>query len=107
MVINVVIISNLLILLKESHARSIDRERHTVDFRGRGTASWNSSRNDWKSDLSGNRSQVATGSQAKMGKHDKQIQVIIEAIRQLMAQPPPKKRRIGFIVSEKAAKYGH
>jgi hypothetical protein len=44
--------------------------------------------------------------EGKVGKHDEQIQVIIEAIRQLMAPPPPKKRPIGFIVSEKAAKYG-
>jgi len=42
----------------------------------------------------------------KVGTHDEQIQVIFETIRQLMAPPPPKKRRIGFIVSEKAAKYG-
>lgn len=42
----------------------------------------------------------------RVGKHDEQIQVIINAIRQLMAPPSTSKRRIGFIVSEKTAKYG-
>ena len=44
--------------------------------------------------------------EGKIGTHDEQIQIIFEAIQQLMAPPSPKKRRIGFIVSEKAAKYG-
>jgi hypothetical protein len=43
--------------------------------------------------------------EGKIGKHDEQIQVIIDAIRQLMAPPPRKKSRIGFLVSERAAKY--
>lgn len=42
----------------------------------------------------------------KIGAHDEQIQVIFEAIRQLMTAPEPKKRRIGFLVSERAARYG-
>lgn len=42
----------------------------------------------------------------KVGKHDEQIQVIIDAIRQLMTPPEPKKRKIGFLVEEKAAAYG-
>ena len=41
----------------------------------------------------------------KIGTHDEQIQVILEAIRQLMAPPEPKKRKIGFLVEEKAAVY--
>jgi len=33
----------------------------------------------------------------KLGKHDKQIMVLVEAIKQLMdPKPPPKTRRIGF-----------
>ena len=33
----------------------------------------------------------------KLGDHDKQIMVLVEAIKQLMdPKPPPKKRRIGF-----------
>jgi hypothetical protein len=39
-------------------------------------------------------------------KYDAQFKVVFDAIRQLMAPPQPKNRRIGFIVSEKAAKYG-
>jgi hypothetical protein len=42
----------------------------------------------------------------KIGTHDEQIQLIFDAIRELMAPPTPKTRRIGFLVSEKAAKYG-
>ncbi|MBI2988457.1 MAG: ORF6N domain-containing protein [Deltaproteobacteria bacterium] len=41
----------------------------------------------------------------KIGAHDEQIQVIFEAIPQLMTLPEPKKRKIGFIVKERAAKY--
>jgi phage regulator Rha-like protein len=34
----------------------------------------------------------------RLGEHDHQIQVVFEAIRQLMAPPPaPKRRRIGFV----------
>jgi len=39
-------------------------------------------------------------------KYDAQFKVVFDAIRQLMALPEPKKRKIGFIVSERAAKYG-
>jgi hypothetical protein len=42
----------------------------------------------------------------KIGAHDEQIQVIFNAIRQLMAPSEPKKRKIGFLVEEKAASYG-
>lgn len=42
----------------------------------------------------------------KIGAHDEQIQAIFNAIRQLMAPPEPKKRKIGFLVEEKAAAYG-
>jgi DNA-binding transcriptional MerR regulator len=42
----------------------------------------------------------------KIGAHDEQIQVIFKAIRQLMAPSEPKKRKIGFLVEEKAASYG-
>ncbi len=41
----------------------------------------------------------------KVGAHDEQIQVIFEANRQLMTPPEPNKRKIGFIVKERAAKY--
>lgn len=40
-------------------------------------------------------------------KYDVQFKVVFEAIRQLMSPPEPKKRKIGFLVSERAAKYGH
>ena len=42
----------------------------------------------------------------KLGTHDEQIKTIFAAIRQLMAPPEAKKRKIGFLVEEKAALYG-
>jgi hypothetical protein len=42
----------------------------------------------------------------KVGTHDEQIQVIFDAIRQLMTPAEPKKRKIGFLVRERAARYG-
>ncbi|MBI2228349.1 MAG: hypothetical protein HYU46_04500 [Deltaproteobacteria bacterium] len=42
----------------------------------------------------------------KIGTHDEQIQAIFEAIRQLMTPPEKKRRKIGFRVEEKAARYG-
>lgn len=42
----------------------------------------------------------------RIGAHDQQIQAVFHAIRQLMTPPEPKKRKIGFLVKEGAAKYG-
>lgn len=42
----------------------------------------------------------------KFESHDVHIRSLFEAIRQLMAPPEPKKRRIGFLIEEKAARYG-
>jgi hypothetical protein len=39
-------------------------------------------------------------------KYDAQFKVVFDAIRQLMAPPELKKRKIGFLVEEKAARYG-
>jgi len=39
-------------------------------------------------------------------KYDAQFKVVFDAIRQLMASPEPKKRKIGFLVEEKTAAYG-
>ena len=39
-------------------------------------------------------------------KYDAQFKVIFDAIRQLMTPPETKKRKIGFLVEEKAAAYG-
>jgi len=39
-------------------------------------------------------------------RYDTQFKVVFEAIRQLMAPPEPKKKKIGFLVEEKAARYG-
>jgi len=44
--------------------------------------------------------------ESKLGAHDQQIQVIFRAIQQLMAPAKTKRRPIGFIVREKAARYG-
>jgi hypothetical protein len=40
-------------------------------------------------------------------KYDTQFKVVFDALRELMTSPTPKRRRIGFLVSEAAAKYGH
>jgi hypothetical protein len=42
----------------------------------------------------------------KIETHDIHIRSLFEAIRQLMAPPEPKRRKIGFLVEEKAAAYG-
>jgi len=42
----------------------------------------------------------------KLESHDVHIRSLFEAIRQLMAPPEPKKRKIGFLVEEPAARYG-
>jgi len=39
-------------------------------------------------------------------KYDAQFKVVFDAIRQLMAPPEPKKRKIGFLAKERAARYG-
>jgi hypothetical protein len=39
-------------------------------------------------------------------KYDVQFKVVFDAIRELMAPPTPKKRKIGFLVKERAARYG-
>lgn len=39
-------------------------------------------------------------------KYDHQFKIVFDAIRELMTQPEPKKRRIGFLVSERPARYG-
>ena len=39
-------------------------------------------------------------------KYDAQFKVVFEAIRQLMTPPEPKKRKIGFLIEERAARYG-
>jgi hypothetical protein len=38
--------------------------------------------------------------------YDAQFQVVFEAIRQLMASPEPKRKKIGFEVRERRAAYG-
>jgi len=38
-------------------------------------------------------------------KYDAQFKVVFEAIRQLMKPPEPNKRKIGFLVKDKAARY--
>ena len=38
-------------------------------------------------------------------KYDSQFKVVFDAIRQLMTPPEPKKKKIGFVVRERSAKY--
>ncbi len=33
----------------------------------------------------------------RIGKHDKELQIVFETFREMMDQPPPKRNRIGFI----------
>jgi len=42
----------------------------------------------------------------KVASYDTHIRSLFDAIRQLMKPPEPKKRKIGFLVKERAAKYG-
>jgi len=42
----------------------------------------------------------------KVASHDTHIRSAFEAIRQLMTPPEPTKRKIGFLVRERAARYG-
>jgi hypothetical protein len=42
----------------------------------------------------------------RIERHDEDIESLLHAIRRLMAPPEPKKRKIGFLVSERAAPYG-
>ena len=35
-----------------------------------------------------------------------QFEIVFDAIRELMAPPEPSKRKIGFLVKERAARYG-
>ena len=39
-------------------------------------------------------------------KYDAQFRVVFDAIRELMAPPEPNKRKIGFLVKERSARYG-
>jgi Na+/phosphate symporter len=43
--------------------------------------------------------------EARVGQHDKKIDAILEAIRQLMAPPKKARREIGFHVREKLPRY--
>ena len=49
--------------------------------------------------------QLARKLEALEKKYDAQFKSVFDAIRQLMTPPEPKKRKIGFIVKELAAKY--
>ena len=42
----------------------------------------------------------------KVASHDVHIRSLFDAIRQLMTPPEPNKRKIGFLVKERAARYG-
>lgn len=39
-------------------------------------------------------------------RYDNQFKIVFDALRELMVPQPPKKRRIGFLVSERPAPYG-
>jgi hypothetical protein len=49
---------------------------------------------------------LAVKLEAMEKKYDAQFKVVFDAIRQLMIPPEPKKRKIGFLVRERAARYG-
>ena len=48
---------------------------------------------------------LARGFMFQLSEKEK-IESFFSAIRRLMAPPDPKKRRIGFLVKERAARYG-
>lgn len=50
--------------------------------------------------------QLARKLEALENKYDTQFKVVFDAIRQLMSPPEPRKRKIGFLAKESAAKYG-
>ena len=50
--------------------------------------------------------QLARKLEALEKKYDAQFKVVFDAIRQLMTPPEPKKRKIGFLVKERAVRYG-
>ena len=50
--------------------------------------------------------QLAQKLEALERKYDAQFKVVFDAIRELMTPPEPKKRKIGFLVKERAARYG-
>ena len=50
--------------------------------------------------------QLARRLDALEKKYDAQFKAVFDAIRQLMAPPEPKKKKIGFLVEEKPARYG-
>ena len=51
--------------------------------------------------------QLARRLAASERKYARQFKVVFEAIRQLMTAPEPKKRKIGFLVEERAARYAN
>jgi hypothetical protein len=55
--------------------------------------------------LASNR-QLARKLNALEKKYDAQFKIVFDTIRQLMTPPEPNKRKIGFIVKERASKYG-
>jgi hypothetical protein len=61
----------------------------------------------WRQTLETNRelAQKFSKLERRVGKHDEEIAAILEAIRQLMAQPEKPRREIGFHVREKTARY--
>jgi ORF6N domain len=50
--------------------------------------------------------QLARKLNALEKKYESQFRVVFEAIRELMTPPESKKRKIGFLVKERAARYG-
>jgi len=50
--------------------------------------------------------QLARKLDALEKKYDAQFKLVFDAIRQLMTPPEPNRRKIGFLVKEKAARYG-
>jgi ORF6N domain len=50
--------------------------------------------------------QLARKLDALEKKYDTQFKVVFQAIRELMTPPEPNKRKIGFVVKERAARYG-
>ena len=60
----------------------------------------------WLREMLATHKDLARKLEALEKKYDSQFKVAFDAIRQMMTPQEPKKRKIGFVVKERAAKYG-
>jgi hypothetical protein len=59
----------------------------------------------WLRQILASNTKLARKMDALEKKYDAQFKVVFDAIRELMTPPEPNKRKIGFLVKERAARY--